>query len=144
MRLDDGCNNNLNESTEVSTNSSTHWSCSGDTSLVEPEILEDMGVSMLEDEESRESDLKKLRTEEPSPTRPKINGDIPVKENGVYASQDSGLYRHSSFETVAVDKYDRFVFQNYSIIFNLFNNFQTYLTIYRAIRERDYWSRGCF
>lgn len=61
MRLDDGCNNNLNGS---SVTENERWSCSGDTSLVEPEILEDMGVSMLADEASRESIQTQLKTQE--------------------------------------------------------------------------------
>ncbi|XP_043463038.1 S-phase kinase-associated protein 2 [Leptopilina heterotoma] len=99
VRLDDGCNNNLNEITETSKSNATHWSCSGDTSFVEPEILEDMGVSMLEDEESCENDLKKPRLQEPSPTQSQIKN--------VCSSQESGVYRHSSFDTVVPDKYDR-------------------------------------
>lgn len=61
MRLDDGCNNNINGS---SVTENERWSCSGDTSLVEPEILEDMGVSMLADEASRESLQTQLKTQE--------------------------------------------------------------------------------
>ena len=110
MRLDDGCNNNLNALSETSKNNSTHWSCSGDTSLVEPEILEDMGVSMLEDENSCESDLKKLRTQDPSPTLTESNDGILDDENTVYSRRDS-MYKHSSFETVTMDKYDRFAQQ---------------------------------
>lgn len=102
VRLDDGCNNNLNEISETSKSNGTHWSCSGDTSFVEPEILEDMGVSMLEDEESCENDLKKPRLQEPSPTQSQIKN--------VCNNQESGVYRHSSFETVVPDKYDRFIF----------------------------------
>lgn len=116
VRLDDGCNNNLNEITETSKSNTTHWSCSGDTSFVEPEILEDMGVSMLEDEESCESDLKKPRLQEPSPTQSQINRENSLKEKNACISQDSGMYRHSSFETVVPDKYDRFVCSIYYFI----------------------------
>ncbi|XP_011259232.1 S-phase kinase-associated protein 2 isoform X1 [Camponotus floridanus] len=49
LRLDDGCNNNLNSTVNSESQSSTGWSYSGNASLIEPEILEDMGVSMLED-----------------------------------------------------------------------------------------------
>lgn len=47
--MDDGCNNNLNSTVNSESQNSTGWSYSGNASLIEPEILEDMGVSMLED-----------------------------------------------------------------------------------------------
>lgn len=47
--MDDGCNNNLNSTVNSESQSSAGWSYSGNASLIEPEILEDMGVSMLED-----------------------------------------------------------------------------------------------
>lgn len=47
LRLDNGCN--LNSMLNNGLQNGTKWSFSGDTSFVEPEILEDMGVSMLED-----------------------------------------------------------------------------------------------
>ncbi|XP_072757626.1 S-phase kinase-associated protein 2 [Anoplolepis gracilipes] len=49
LRLDDGCNNNLNSTVNSESQNSTRWSYSGNASLIEPEILEDMGVGMLED-----------------------------------------------------------------------------------------------
>ncbi|XP_033338576.2 S-phase kinase-associated protein 2 [Megalopta genalis] len=52
LRLDDGCNNNLNGILNEKPVSNERWSYSGDGSLVEPEILADMGVGMLEDEAS--------------------------------------------------------------------------------------------
>ena len=61
MRVDDGSNNNTN----VATKDSKQWTYSGDTSLVEPEILEDMGVSMLADgESSQENKIPLLKTQE--------------------------------------------------------------------------------
>lgn len=47
--MDDGCNNNLNSTVNSESENNTRWSYSGNASLIEPEILEDMGVSMLED-----------------------------------------------------------------------------------------------
>ncbi|KAL7288698.1 hypothetical protein TKK_0017423 [Trichogramma kaykai] len=61
MRLDDGCNNNLNGDSEQE---SEKWSCAGDTSLVEPEILQDMGVSMLADGEASRESLQAMKTQE--------------------------------------------------------------------------------
>ncbi|XP_078050740.1 S-phase kinase-associated protein 2 isoform X2 [Augochlora pura] len=54
LRLDDSCNNNLNSILNEEPINNESWSYSGDGSLVEPEILTDMGVSMLEDEASSE------------------------------------------------------------------------------------------
>ncbi|KYN07750.1 S-phase kinase-associated protein 2 [Cyphomyrmex costatus] len=61
LRLDNGCNNNLNNS---HCQNSTKWPYSGDASLIEPEILEDMGVSMLEDGVTNCENTKKLQSEE--------------------------------------------------------------------------------
>ncbi|XP_029169727.1 S-phase kinase-associated protein 2 [Nylanderia fulva] len=49
LRLDDGSNNNLNSTVNSESQSNTRWSYSANASLIEPEILEDMGVGMLED-----------------------------------------------------------------------------------------------
>lgn len=52
LRLDDSCNNNLNSNAADSPSKDNgKWSYSGNASLVEPEILEEMGVSMLEGED---------------------------------------------------------------------------------------------
>ena len=61
MRTDDGCNNNMKNS---SPNENAGWTYSADTSLVESEIMEEMGVSMLEEEEKYESPKDEL-TQEP-------------------------------------------------------------------------------
>lgn len=42
---------------------STRWSYSGNTSFVEPEILEDMGVSMLEDPVANDESTKQLQSQ---------------------------------------------------------------------------------
>lgn len=47
--MDDGSNNNLNSTVNSESQNNTRWSYSGNASLIEPEILEDMGVGMLED-----------------------------------------------------------------------------------------------
>ncbi|KAF7995075.1 hypothetical protein HCN44_004547 [Aphidius gifuensis] len=56
MRLDDGCNNNLE------TTKNDGWTCPVDTSLVEADVMVDLGVSMLADETSCES-IKKIETQ---------------------------------------------------------------------------------
>lgn len=42
---------------------STRWSYSGNTSFVEPDILEDMGVSMLEDPVANDENIKQLQSQ---------------------------------------------------------------------------------
>ncbi|XP_015521230.2 S-phase kinase-associated protein 2 isoform X1 [Neodiprion pinetum] len=109
IRLDDGSNNNLNSTLNSATKNNTRWTCAGDTSLVEPEILEDMGVSMLEDEEMSGGSVKKLKTHECtiSPTGSQ-NRRTQSTENGdiVYGSH-STMYRDSSFETVHLERSER-------------------------------------
>ncbi|KAK0167573.1 hypothetical protein PV327_004952 [Microctonus hyperodae] len=65
MKLDDGCNNNLNSTLNSDSKNNGRWSRPGDTSLVEPEVMVDLGVSMLDDEESSES-LRKSPSHEPT------------------------------------------------------------------------------
>ncbi|XP_012525689.1 S-phase kinase-associated protein 2 isoform X2 [Monomorium pharaonis] len=60
LRLDDGCNNNLNGDSR----NSAKWPYSGNTSLIEPEILEDMGVGMLEDGVMNYESTKRLQSEQ--------------------------------------------------------------------------------
>lgn len=109
MRLDDGCNNNLDlNSTLDSASKNTRWTCAGDTSLVEPEILEDMGVSMLEDEEVSCGSIKKLKTQEYNNASP--NGSETSRQRPSQESTDNifgnhtTIYRESSFDTVHLDR----------------------------------------
>ncbi|XP_012270645.1 S-phase kinase-associated protein 2 isoform X2 [Orussus abietinus] len=101
IRLDDGCNNNLNSTLNSISKSSVRWSCASDASLVEPEILEDMGVSMLEDEEVSCESLKKLQSQECtiSPTSSESSRLMPPIENELHNNRDA-IYRTSSFDTV--------------------------------------------
>lgn len=63
MRLDDGCNNNLETTLNgTSKNDDNRWTCPVDTSLVEADVMVDLGVSMLADETSCES-VKKIETQ---------------------------------------------------------------------------------
>lgn len=106
LRLDDSCNNNLNDSLNSTTKHSAKWSCSGDTSLVEPEILEEMGVSMLEDGASNCESTRKSHSLEQtiSPTILDNNGQC--KNINDSQSQEC-IYRGSSLDTTSID---RFVF----------------------------------
>ncbi|XP_017886904.1 S-phase kinase-associated protein 2 isoform X2 [Ceratina calcarata] len=51
LRVDDSCNNLNRTLTDSPPKDNSKWSYSADASLVEPEILEEMGVSMLEGED---------------------------------------------------------------------------------------------
>lgn len=97
MRLDDGCNNNIN-GTPVEENEK--WSCSGDTSLVEPEILEDMGVSMLADEEASRESFQALKTQECT-ISPKNFNHLKTA-NTIYESQET--YKSNDFEQADIDR----------------------------------------
>lgn len=57
IHLENTCNNNLNNNLPQN---NTRWSYSGNTSFVEPEILEDMGVGMLEDPVTNNESTKQL------------------------------------------------------------------------------------
>ncbi|XP_043249572.1 S-phase kinase-associated protein 2 [Colletes gigas] len=102
LRLDKNCNNNLNSTLNSASKNNENWSCSGDTSLVEPEILEDMGVSMLEDEASQESTRKSQSLNGPiSPAGP--NTSRQCETVNAFEHQQS-IYRGSSFDTVVMDR----------------------------------------
>ena len=55
--LEDEVNGMIEEENE-------NWLCAGDTSLVEPEILEDMGVGMLVDGETSRESIQTMKTQE--------------------------------------------------------------------------------
>lgn len=101
MRLDDGCNNNLNV---PSVKENETWSCSGDTSLVEPEILEDMGVGMLADGEGSRESSQTLKTQECT-----ISPKNFEAERHSTRSVDTDLvtqetFKGSSFESASLDR----------------------------------------
>lgn len=100
IKLDDGCNNNVN-GTAVKENE--RWSCSGDTSLVEPEILEDMGVGMLTDGEGSRESSQNLKTQECLLSPKKYESDKHTKSSDTaYQSQET--FRTASFESTNVDR----------------------------------------
>lgn len=103
LRINDNCNNTLNGSLNNSSNNSTKkWLCSGDTSLVEPEILEDMGVSMLEDEATSYKSKRKSHSLEQttSPIASNHNGQCGKLNN---SQNQEYTYSGSSFDTVSID-----------------------------------------
>lgn len=80
------------------------WLYTGDTSLVEPEILEEMGVSMLEDEESSLEGSKNEMTQEPvlSLASAEELRKTLAKERSCFDKDD--VSQSSSFETVSSDR----------------------------------------
>jgi F-box and leucine-rich repeat protein 1 (S-phase kinase-associated protein 2) len=100
MRLDDGCNNNLNN---ASVKERERWSCSGDTSLVEPEILEDMGVSMLADGEASRESLQTLKTQECTISPKNFeSGRHSKNKNAIYEAKET--FKSKSFEPTNGDR----------------------------------------
>lgn len=61
--MDNGCNNNLNSTLNSDSRNGARWPYSGNASLIEPEILEDMGVGMLEDGVANCQSTKRLQSE---------------------------------------------------------------------------------
>ncbi|XP_076687178.1 S-phase kinase-associated protein 2 isoform X2 [Andrena cerasifolii] len=102
LRLDDSCNNNLNSTLNSVSKSNGKWSCSSDGNLVEPEILEDMGVSMLEDQVSGGSS-RKSQCQELAASPLSLDSKRQCKTVNSFESQES-VYRSSSFETVNIDR----------------------------------------
>lgn len=62
--LNDSGNNNLNSTLSNESQNSTRWSYSGDVSLLEPEVLKDMGVGMLEEDIMSNTSTKQTQSEE--------------------------------------------------------------------------------
>ncbi|XP_015430317.1 PREDICTED: S-phase kinase-associated protein 2-like isoform X2 [Dufourea novaeangliae] len=103
LRLDDSCNNNLNTTRSSEPKSNEKWLCSGDGTHVEPEILEDMGVSMLEDETSCESTRKSQSLRHPLSPPNSHNDRHCEKVN----SFEKNIYRGSTFKAVGIDRLEQ-------------------------------------
>ncbi|XP_076387670.1 S-phase kinase-associated protein 2 isoform X3 [Megachile rotundata] len=105
LRLDDTCNNNLNSTLNSASKNNANWSCSGDGTLVEPEILEDMGVSMLEDEATsckRAKNTRSIKCASPASS----NSSKQCDKTNSFDGQES-ILRGSSFDTVIMDRLDQ-------------------------------------
>ncbi|XP_058794171.1 S-phase kinase-associated protein 2 isoform X2 [Phymastichus coffea] len=117
IKLDDGCNNNVNGTEE---RENEKWSCSGDTSLVEPEILEDMGVGMLADGEGSHESLQNLKTQECTISPKNFEAEMRAKHSdSTYQSQKT--FRTASFESTNPDRLDPFESDN-AVSFSTINN----------------------
>ncbi|KAL6257481.1 hypothetical protein P5V15_011051 [Pogonomyrmex californicus] len=103
LRLDDGCNNNLNSTLNDSRNSAK-WPYSGNTSLIEPEILEDMGVGMLEDGVVYSESTKRPQSEECTILSENLDRNKSIiNETDAFGYQEE-VYTSSSFEIVNTDR----------------------------------------
>ncbi|XP_074109741.1 S-phase kinase-associated protein 2 isoform X1 [Cotesia typhae] len=102
MKLDDGCNNNLNSTLNSESKNGRRWSYRGDTSLVEPEVLVDLGVSMLDDDASSESFKKPSQDEATSsPDESSSESSRQFPENGTTDLDDKNkIYKSSNFDTI--------------------------------------------
>lgn len=115
MKLDDGCNNNLNSTLNSESKNGRRWSYRGDTSLVEPEVLVDLGVSMLDDDASSES-LKKSSSQDGVISLSESSSECSRQptENGSTALDDKDKIYGSSFEKIGLERYQIYiVFYNY-------------------------------
>lgn len=138
LRLDDSCNN-LNDTLNSASKNNTKWSYSGDANLVEPEILEDMGVSMLEDEASSYESTKKTGSLEQT-TSPIISDNSGQCDKINSFQSQENIYRGSNFDTVSMD---RFVFQYnhaffYFFIYLYFIYFHIFFYSFEATRRLDH------
>ncbi|KAI4477801.1 hypothetical protein M0802_014633 [Mischocyttarus mexicanus] len=118
LRIDDK-GNNLNSTFNSTSKINTRWSYTGDSSFVEPEILEDMGVSIIED------DAIHCSTEVESPdytisslSNAASNERLPLNENETYESESNSLYIDSNFNSnnvirLAQEQYELHNLSNY-------------------------------
>lgn len=106
LRLDNGCNNNLNGTLNSDSENDTKWSYSGNASLIEPEILEDMGVSMLEDGVANYESTKRLQSEEYTILSENLdsNNRSIIDEPDVFGYQEE-VYTSSSLEIANTDRF---------------------------------------
>ncbi|XP_008547550.1 S-phase kinase-associated protein 2 isoform X1 [Microplitis demolitor] len=108
VKLDDGCNNNLNSTLNSESKNGRRWSYRGDTSLVEPEVLVDLGVSMLDDDASSES-LKKSSSQDGVISLSESSSECSRQptENGSTALDDKDKIYGSSFEKIGLERLDQ-------------------------------------
>ncbi|KYQ59063.1 S-phase kinase-associated protein 2 [Trachymyrmex zeteki] len=105
LRLDNGCNNNLNDTLNSHSQNNTKWPYSGDASLIEPEILEDMGVSMLEDGITNCENTKRLQSEECTIlTENLASNNRSVIDDSVIFGYQEEVYTSSSLEIAISDR----------------------------------------
>ncbi|XP_063991790.1 S-phase kinase-associated protein 2 isoform X2 [Diachasmimorpha longicaudata] len=97
-RLDDGCNNNLNNSRNNDSKSARKWKCPGDTSVVEAAVMVDLGVSMLDDETSCDS-VKRSQSQDRSVSPSSmVSGRHAAADDNILGDEKENIYRCSKFE----------------------------------------------
>ncbi|XP_015186565.1 PREDICTED: S-phase kinase-associated protein 2-like isoform X2 [Polistes dominula] len=104
---EDECNH-LNSTFNSTSKLNTRWSYTADASFVEPEILEDMGVSIIED------DAVNCDTKVQSPdftislNNAASNERLPINENNeTYESEPNSLYIDSNFNSNNVERLEQ-------------------------------------
>jgi len=104
--LDNGYNNNLTNTLNSHSENSTKWPYSGDASLIEPEILEDMGVSMLEDGVTNCENTKRLQSEECTILMENLasNNRSVIDDSDIFEYQEE-VYTSSSLEIAISDRF---------------------------------------
>lgn len=104
--MDDGCNNNLNGTLDSDSQNDTKWPYSGNASLIEPEILEDMGVGMLEDGVTNYESTKRLQSEECTILSENLdsNNRSIIDEPDVFGYQEE-VYTSSSLEIANTNRF---------------------------------------
>lgn len=97
--------NNLNNILNNGPKTSTRWSYSADTSLVEPEILEDMGVGMLEREITNDEDINKSQSQECAISPAASDSNKRLKcETGSFEYQEE-INTSSNLEAVNIERF---------------------------------------
>ncbi|XP_011702965.1 PREDICTED: S-phase kinase-associated protein 2 isoform X1 [Wasmannia auropunctata] len=114
LRLDNGCNNNLNSTLHGDSRNSAKWPYSGNASLIEPEILEDMGVGMLEDGAANCESTKRLQSEECTIVSENVdsNNRSIIDEPDVFEYQEE-VYTSSSLEIASTDRVQQNSYDEY-------------------------------
>ncbi|XP_076643008.1 S-phase kinase-associated protein 2 isoform X1 [Halictus rubicundus] len=110
LRLDDSCNNNLNGILNDQPKSNERWSYSGDGTLVEPEILADMGVSMLEDEVSCErAKLSQSQRHSVSPAGSRAKKHCETVNS---YRMEQNMYRDSNLKAGVADRLEQDLYES--------------------------------
>lgn len=109
--MDDGCNNNLNSTLNNDPQNDRKWPYSGNASLIEPEILEDMGVGMLEDGVANYESTKRSQSEERTILLKNLDNNRSIGNNrsivdepDVFGYQEE-VYTSSSLEIANADRF---------------------------------------
>ncbi|XP_014607404.1 PREDICTED: S-phase kinase-associated protein 2 isoform X2 [Polistes canadensis] len=98
MRTEDECNN-LNSTFNSTSKVNTRWSYTADSSFAEPEILEEMGVSIIEDDVINCDTKVQSLDYTISLNNAASNERLPLNDNETYESEPNSLYIDSNFHS---------------------------------------------